>query len=401
YLAYRVIGQDIVAGQDVTFHFPHFWNICGGPWPCDRHVDALTRQNLIDLLGLTVTPGAIGHISIGGWQDNTDYPVRGLAQEPIVIVPGIMGSRLNRVSDGEEVWPDVAKMLLSGSDDYLDELKLNDKGNQFIDKQMEAGDIIDSAGGTTFYAHLLNAFTDAGYSFGTDLFVVPYDWRFHIGTSSAQFLAPIIQTAIAKSPTGKINIVAHSMGGLLLKEYLAEATSTNFINKLILVGVPELGSPKSFKILNYGDRIGVPLGFLNESKVRDISQNMPAVYELLPSRTYFTATGGGNYVVDFRNVIDSITSYLDYDRTKLVMIENPSDRRNSSLLDLADTFHQSLDTVSFPAQNLYSVIGCQNPATIGTFVLRQDNEVDILAGDGDGTAPLVSAYRPDRNSTNY
>src|SRR3989344_2594613 len=49
---------------------------------------------------------------------------------PVVIVPGIVGSRLNRVSDNEEVWPRSSTMFLSGSDDYLNDLKLDEAGNE-------------------------------------------------------------------------------------------------------------------------------------------------------------------------------------------------------------------------------------------------------------------------------
>jgi hypothetical protein len=82
YCSYIAVGQDITAGEDVTFHFPYFWNICSGQWVCERHIDALTRQDLINQLGLTVSPASIGHISVGGWQDNTDYIVTGIAAIP-------------------------------------------------------------------------------------------------------------------------------------------------------------------------------------------------------------------------------------------------------------------------------------------------------------------------------
>jgi len=65
---------------------------------------------------------------------------------PIIIIPGVMGSRLNRASDGVEVWPRVNSingMVISLSDDYLNELKLLSSGSQVFGREMNASSIID------------------------------------------------------------------------------------------------------------------------------------------------------------------------------------------------------------------------------------------------------------------
>jgi hypothetical protein len=323
-----------------------------------------------------VTDGEVMTMTI--WDRGTPLP-QPPAREPVVIVPGIMGSELKRASDGTEVWPNAAKMLFSPSDDYLNDLTLSPDGKGTTD--IATGDIVRQEFFTPFYENLIQSLKDDGYEEGSTLFVAPYDWRFGVASSAAE-IAPILARAASSSPSGKINVIAHSMGGLLMKEYLANAT-TSFINKLVLAGVPQLGAPKVFKLLDYGDDLG--LNFfgigMNQGKVREISANMPGVYDLLPSRRYVTVSGG--YVKDFRN---GAATVLSYDQTGALA-------PNASLAATADIFHQGLDGRQFNinASSVYNIIGCENN-TLGEIDVYDGGKFGIAPVNGDGTVPLTSAF---------
>ena len=327
--------------------------------------------------------------------------------EPVVLVPGIMGSVLARTSDGKELWPDIGDMAsLSGitsGDAYLDGLALDAAGGQLV--AMSTPDIVRTATATiafipvqkTFYENLIDVFTMQGYVENKDLFVAPYDWRLDL-RSQNDALAAKITAAIAASPDGKINIVAHSMGGVLVKEYLAGRTDNSFLNKLVLVGVPQLGSPKAFKILNYGDNLGVALGpfdILSSAEIKKIAENMPAIYELLPSERYVNIDGG--YVQDFRAGKSAV---LGYDDTAHLMTSDPTDSRNANLLDAARAFHAGLDAHAVSAPSVYNIVGCSIP-TISQFDLYDGGAVDVARTTGDGTVPEVSAMNLADGFHNY
>jgi len=270
-----------------------------------------------------------------GSSSTVDFHVR---REPVIIVPGIMGSRLNRVSDGEEVWPNISRMIdpFTPSDSYLDDTILNLDGAEFFGGELSADSVIRVATGTilgtvsvqrSVYENIFKFLENDGYVSGLSLFESAYDWRLDLASSSRRF-GETLEVALQNSPTGKVNIVAHSMGGLFVKKYLSEISDTSFINKLIIAGSPQAGSPKAIEILHYGSNLDFtwgPLEFLNPDAVKRITQNMPGVYELLPSRRYVMANGG--YVEDFRS--GGPMSALTYDATKEFMTENPSDSRNS------------------------------------------------------------------------
>jgi hypothetical protein len=327
----------------------------------------------------------------GANMSSTDFVI---SREPVVIVPGITGTALDNASDSSEVWPDVLDMAFSGPDSYLDALELTSTTDQTVGMNVE--DIIREeslfAVEKSFYGNLIDLLEASGYEEGSKLFVAPYDWRFS-AASSADAIAPVIQNAIDHSSDGKIDIITHSMGGLVMKSLL-NATDTSFMDKLILTGDPQIGVPRAFNALNYGDDLGlnwVGGAGLNPDEVQTITQNMPGVYDLLPSRSYFDLTGG---------YVSSTAGLLDYDATNGAM-ETFADPRNGTLLSRSDAFHESIDGDQFnmTSSNVYNIMGCDVP-TIGQFDINGP-EVDIHPVDGDGWIPVLSASYNDSGYNNY
>jgi pimeloyl-ACP methyl ester carboxylesterase len=361
------------------------------------------------------------------WRGGGDFTV--VLREPIVIVPGIAGTILQK-ADGTEAWPNIDQMLISPSDSYLDALALDATGNapaawasgiragaggeSVAQSTVRAAAILKTAtltlGGLTlfsddFYGNLIKAFTSAGYVESVDLFTAPYDWRMDINNSVAS-LAATIARARATSPTGKINIIAHSMGGLLVKKYLAGSSSatatsaaapnTSFLDKVVFVAVPELGAPYALKMLNYGDNLSIPIA--NQDEMKKIAQNMPAIYELLPSEKYLAIAG--SYVQDFRAGADTVLDFAATAQLMTINASDPTDSRNPALIALGDAFHRSIDAAPVAAPNVYTIVGCGMP-TITGYDLYDNGVVDLERGSGDGTVPEVSAMDLANTSHNY
>lgn len=323
---------------------------------------------------------------------------------PVVIIPGVLGSRLemhsgNSATDSqnmkrEEVWPNANAMIGSSSDQYLNNLLLNTDGEPVAGKKIIATDIIRTV--TTsipfvsekVYSPLIEALKNEGYQEGKTLFVAPYDWRMS-ATHAAQTIGTVIQKAMHGTPSRKIDIIAHSMGGIVAESYLATASSTSFVDKLILVGTPQLGAPAAFKALQFGSDLGFrigPLVLLNPHEVKKVVQNMPGIYELLPSQRYTTIEGG--YLINNQN---GNHATLGFESTTQLMTASSSNERNALLLTQAAQFHALMDTHSADAKNIYNIVGCQNPFTPMQFVLQDDGGVRIVRGNGDGTVPVASA----------
>jgi len=329
---------------------------------------------------------------------NFTWPIQ-KKRNPVIIVPGIMGSYLNRVSDGEEIWPNLLKMVLPGKDTYLDELSLSNYGispGLYIYPYDIVRNIKFLKIEKDFFQGLITELTITGYKENIDLFVFPYDWRLDISeiagndySTATSTLSGFIKKVKHDSKSDKVDIVAHSMGGLVVKKYVHNSNN-NSIDKFIDIATPHYGAPEAFKILQYGDDMGMSKnGFgLDAERVKTISQNFPSVYQLLPSKSYFES---GNYFYD--HYIYDVSLHkpaLDYERSIECIKASGG---NFILADRAQIIHDEIDNMVIP--NTYNIVGCGVP-TLGLFRI-QDNtkdyekDIDPKYLFGDGTVPLRSA----------
>lgn len=327
-------------------------------------------------------------------------------KNPVIIIPGITGTYLfKNYDDYKEIWPNIPKLITSLDDSFLNDLALRIDGTEDPEKPIVIGDIIRgvSSLGTHVFDNLIDELVDNGrYIENENLFVFPYDWR-KSTTENALLLKEKIDETILNTGIPKVDIIAHSMGGLIAKKYVAEFLQDK-VDNLIFLGTPQLGAPKAFKALMYGDDMGYNFIFedihiLNPNRVKFISQNMPAVYELLPSEKYLDLNG--SYIKDESNTGTGQTE-LDYEQTKDLMIEKG---RNELMYPFAEDLHQNIDDLDISNTGIraYNFVGC-GFTTIGKITLKQKklwknlffgwgDDYILKYVSGDETVPLVSATK--------
>lgn len=321
----------------------------------------------------------------------TQDPALQPLHNPVIIVPGIMGSKLIGLEPPlGELWPNIPLMLFPGADDYLNSISLDLLGSTKQVVFPEA--VIREVRGFDFFSGLFQYLVVSSFIENNDLFENPYDWRLDISITATR-LKEQIDKIKTQTGSSKVDLVAHSMGGLLVKEYL-QKYGGNSLGKFIDIGTPHLGAPKAFNIVNYGDNMGFEkFGFniLSPNRTKSISQNMPSVYQLLPSQKYFDDTDQSYkyYVFDGVNNADRLT----FEQTKNYL-KNAG--RNSFLVDRADAFHQEIDSLN-PADygvKTYNIVGCGTPTIGRIYILSKEGDhysYNIRMINGDGTVPLKSA----------
>lgn len=95
------------------------------------------------------------------------------------------------------------------------------------------------------YDNLVASFEKNGYTKNKNLFEFPYEWR-NSNVITAESLKEKIQEIKDDTGIPRVNIVAHSMGGLVARYYIESDFYQNDINNLITLGTPHKGSPKSY-----------------------------------------------------------------------------------------------------------------------------------------------------------
>jgi pimeloyl-ACP methyl ester carboxylesterase len=146
---------------------------------------------------------------------------------PVILVMGMMGSTRYR----DKMYPRLSKNVPC--------------------KELYPWDYIDpSTGyGTSGWYQLFMGLNN----FNFKVFFCPWDWRLKCEEAYKEFLIKTIDIALKASTTGKVHIVAHSMGGLLARAYIQGGDYRGDIDKLAMVGTPHLGSCNPYYIWEGGD----------------------------------------------------------------------------------------------------------------------------------------------------
>ena len=84
----------------------------------------------------------------------------------------------------------------------------------------------------------------------TDLFLFPYDWRQDLKKIVSENLALAIDEIRKLTGSERVDIVAHSMGGLIARYYVNKAGGGDKIRNMVLVGVPHFGSVDAYAALH-------------------------------------------------------------------------------------------------------------------------------------------------------
>lgn len=113
-------------------------------------------------------------------------------------------------------------------------------------------DIIPGTGDFDFgmseyiYRPLIDNLEDMGYKEGKDLFVAYYDWRKKNIYSAEKYLIPVIKKAKDTTGKHKVNLICHSMGGIVARSYIQTQLYKHDVQKLIMIGTPNCGSINAY-----------------------------------------------------------------------------------------------------------------------------------------------------------
>ena len=101
------------------------------------------------------------------------------------------------------------------------------------------------------YDGLINTLKNIGYQENVNIFLFPYDWRQTIEKTTDDFKS-FVQTKIwDDKPNQKINIVGHSLGGLIGRIFTQK--DMDKVNRIITIGSPHQGAVQVYKPVESGE----------------------------------------------------------------------------------------------------------------------------------------------------
>ena len=222
-------------------------------------------------------------------------------QPPVILIPGLLGTRIVDRKNSDEIWiGSVFKLLFS---DYRElTLPIDPVTLEPATGDTMAGSITDRAAGRDFYGSIIRTLeATAGYrraepgtrpaDGGPFYYIFSYDWR-QDNVASARRLHAMIEQIRADhdDPDLEVDVIAHSMGGLITRYYLRYGTrdvlddndfpvnleGAQRIRRVILLGTPNLGSVNSLHAFIRGYAIGL-------TRIpTEVVATFPSVYQLFP-----------------------------------------------------------------------------------------------------------------------
>lgn len=245
-------------------------------------------------------------------------------RNPIIVIPGILGSKLVENADGQIIWGRFGSGAIDhGSVEGMRSLALPVSSSGWPRDGVKAEGVLSElelAWGLNFrfkaYSRMLAAFGAGGYldpslaaadsiDYGSEHFTCfqfSYDWRRSCAENAAllgefveekrRYVTKERKRLYGSTAPVKFDINAHSMGGLIARYYLMYGSrpldakgdmpitwaGARHVDKLIVVGTPNGGSVYPFNDLKEGFRLS-PL--VPRFKAAAIG-TMPSLYELLP-----------------------------------------------------------------------------------------------------------------------
>jgi pimeloyl-ACP methyl ester carboxylesterase len=311
----------------------------------------------------------------------------------VVVLPGILGSRLTR--NGATTW---GLGHLAGNLGRLGRKLTADLSlpPEAFDEEHQSCGIDDGTrhDGPLTTVGIIPGFWSVveGYDrlcaelrrrFGTDqdFIMFPYDWRQSNRVTAHRLqnhIEPIIERRRAVWPEARIQFVAHSMGGLVARYYAEVLDRNRHTRQIISIGTPYRGAVKALKVLcNDELRLG-PFTF----PVGDLARSLPSVAELLP--LYPSVGGAGDGLRSLTDDDTEVTGLPDHVRTHGLTFYREIMQAHRDNGDDAPAY---VPIVGITQQTEEWVTSDNGRVTV--------HPVDDVHQFGDGTVPRQSAIPPE------
>lgn len=330
--------------------------------------------------------------------------------DPIILVPGLAGSRLEYInqsmSDWKTLWIDAAKV--TNYKEWIAQLSVKYDADK---ETYESADGIairpadyGGVGGidylepnmplvSGYFATLIKALKETGYTVGKNLFGAPYDWRLSTPHTISTLNITSNLKALVELAYGlnnrKVHLLGHSMGTAVIYEFLTRHVTPEWKEKYIASYIPTsppLGG--SFEALAHlisphaWNAIPVPA-----SIIHPLALGIAGIHWMLPNKNAF---GDDRHIVTL-NVSGQVTNITMKNITYPFTISNRTSLQKTVEHIFRDVNH--FEPPNVPVHVIYS--NGRDTAASLTYTCKTleecwENDTMEVNGDGDGTVPIES-----------
>jgi pimeloyl-ACP methyl ester carboxylesterase len=238
-------------------------------------------------------------------------------QNPVIVLPGITATTLvdQYPLNADEVWSMVFNREYERVALHPDDLRFD----AIEPAQVVAGRVFP------VYDDLIKALRyelTPQADQPTPVFAFPYDWRMDMRLTAAR-LKGFVEEVIARTRLLKayanagelqVDLVGHSMGGLVICEYLSQLGRAAHVGKVVTIGTPFLGSVEALVKIATG--MSLLTGSEPRERERETARVTPSLYQLFPGYAGAVIDRAGRDVDIFdpaniqATVVDSLAEFV-------------------------------------------------------------------------------------------
>lgn len=323
----------------------------------------------------------------------------------VIVVPGIMGSVLEKTGRGE-VWSASAgatwralssggaslrELAICGDDTGADDLGDGIYATRLIHVPYVIAGLMKCDGYRTLRNMITDVFDvtvgtmDAGDREPANYLEFPYDWRRDNRVIARKLKACVDERleswrkSASDRANAKVIFIAHSMGGLVCRYYTEVLGGWRKCRALITVGTPHRGSVGALEYLSRGYKSVV-------TDLTDVVRTFPSIYQLLPIYPMLDREGKWLRIATSGSipgvVEERARKALAFHRTIERAVRN--NRRREADLD----GYQTIPVVGTRQPTLQSAAFVRGLVETGWAL---PTGTDALLEGGDGTVPRASA----------
>ncbi|MGH7664351.1 MAG: esterase/lipase family protein [Gemmatimonadaceae bacterium] len=332
-------------------------------------------------------------------------------QPPVIVVPGIQGTGLEDYYPlpREELWSAVVHK-------EYERISIHPDDSRY--EVIEPARVQPSMVFDLIYRDLIAALRHdltPRKDQPTPVFGFAYDWRQDCARSADQ-LGDFVEEVLArtallphyrKDPPTRLDMVAHSMGGLIVADYLSRNGTKKRVRRVASIATPFEGAVDAVVKLATG--MGNLAGERPRERDREAARTIPAVYQLLP--TFAGATRPdpelSGDILDVtawqRSVLETLAAYI-----RFIKASNNATALLTQYLRLTRDLRKHVRSASVTAalsersKGWLAIVGV-NVATQTSFrITRKDRRIRFEfdanqdqwpdgMGTGDGTVPFLGA----------
>jgi len=212
--------------------------------------------------------------------------------------------------------------------------------------------------------HVYDSLIETLENEGFDVYIAFYDWRKSIQNSALQFLKAKINEVKTLTGAEKVDIVSHSMGGLVSRYYIQSDQFENDVERFVMLGVPNNGSSDAYSPWeggvipkNWGNGYKLVLDsylwYLRQMVYPQTESNYELIHEYVPSLGELMPTYGYLREIDLQG---SSTPFMP----------NNPDGQNPFLENL----NNWMGVMNLQSRVYYSNLGGNGESTVGDILVE-------------------------------